>query len=57
MSPKLKLMNQQNTITVEPAYCDHFGPGQSDDNNRMMTLIDEIYLLIFSKLDLEMWSH
>jgi len=30
---------------------------QSDSINRMITIADEIYLLIFSKWEFEMWSH
>jgi len=38
-----------NVITLEQI--------KSDDIKRMMTVTNEIYLLIFSKWDLEMWSH
>jgi len=29
---------------------------KSDNNNQMITVPDEIYLLIFSNWDIEMWS-
>ncbi len=35
----------------------NLGLAISDDINRMITITDKIYLLVFTKRDLEIWSH
>jgi len=39
------------TCTVEAAYCDHFRSDQGDNIILMITITDEIQLLILSKLE------
>ena len=43
--------------TVEAAKCDHFGQTKSNNINRLLSIIDDFYLLIYNKWDFEMWSH
>ncbi len=43
-----------NIYTVEAALCDHFGPDQSDNINRMITITECFNLVSFTKWDYEM---
>jgi len=50
---RIRIVNYDSSTEDVPK-CDHFGPGQSDDINRMISILSDFYFVIFNKLGAKM---